>query len=37
MPLTETKYEETIKEKALVVKGLVKTYKGSSDPALSGR
>jgi len=30
MPLTETK------EKALVVKGLVKTYKGSSDPALSG-
>ena len=37
MPLTETKkkYEESIKEKALVVKDLVKIYKGSSDPALS--
>jgi len=38
MPLTETKkkYDQRIKEKALVVKGLVKIYKGSSDPALSG-
>jgi ABC-2 type transport system ATP-binding protein len=38
MQLTETtgKYDPLIKEKALVVKGLVKIYKGSSDPALSG-
>jgi len=38
MPLTEKteKYDQSIKEKALVVKGLVKIYKGSSDPALSG-
>ena len=38
MPLTETtkKYDHNTKEKALAVKGLVKTYKGSSVPALSG-
>ena len=38
MPLTETseKYTQSNKDKALIVKGLVKIYKGSSDPALSG-
>jgi len=38
MPLTDTteKYNQSNKEKALVVKGLVKIYKGSSDTALSG-
>ena len=38
MPITETaeKYDQSIKEKALIVKGLVKIYKGSSDSALSG-
>ncbi len=38
MPITETaeKHDQSIKEKALVVKDLVKIYKGSSDPALSG-
>jgi len=38
MPLTEKKetYDQNNKEKAVVVKGLTKIYKGSSDPALSG-
>jgi ABC-2 type transport system ATP-binding protein len=38
MPLTETKktHDQSIKNKALAVKGLIKTYKGSSGPALSG-
>ncbi|MCP4371154.1 MAG: ATP-binding cassette domain-containing protein [Deltaproteobacteria bacterium] len=38
MPLNETteKCDQSNKEKALVVRGLVKIYKGSSDTALSG-
>ena len=38
MPLTETNktHDQSIKEKALIIKGLVKIYKGSSDSALSG-
>ncbi|MDY6791532.1 MAG: ATP-binding cassette domain-containing protein [Thermodesulfobacteriota bacterium] len=38
MPITKKteNYNQTIKEKILVVKNLVKIYKGSSNPALSG-
>ena len=38
MPLTETtqKYDQSAKEKAIIVKGLVKIYQGAPNPALSG-